>query len=196
MFEVLDIFPARLGIAHLGRPITSGELAATRLQKSNDPKLSDERYVLNMPELGDIRKFISDACRDYIDVAYAPSTELDFFITQSWFTYLQSDEDIHQHRHSNCLFTGTFYFDCEPGDAISFHADRFHQISIDSNEPRVRELYHKDIGIVPGLLIFFPSYLTHSVPAVKRTRERICMAFNVFAKGHYGNESTYSALYI
>lgn len=198
MFEIQEVLPTRIGVSHLGRPITEAELnAATSLERDlNDPKLSNARYVLNDSTLDSIREFIAKSCKSYIDSVYAPCTELSFYITNSWFTYLTNNQSLPHHTHANCLFSGTFYLDCERGDCITFHNSRYYQISIESNHPHVLDQYYKDVKISPGQLVLFPAYLHHSVPPMIRTRERISMAFNVFARGYIGSEHKYSALHI
>ena len=130
MIEVKDIFPVRVASCHIGRDITDTELtAALRSQRLyDDPKLSENKYVFNtIPELESIYDFCAARAKEYIDAAFAPCYPMDFYVTQSWFTYLGDQDFIHRHDHQNCLFTGTFYLSCADDDTVMFHSDRYHQ---------------------------------------------------------------------
>jgi len=199
MIEVKDIFPVRVASCHIGRDITDTELtAALRSQRHDgDPKLSENKYVFNtIPELESIYDFCAARAKEYIDAAFAPCYPMDFYVTQSWFTYLGDQDFIHRHDHQNCLFSGTFYLSCADNDTIMFHSSRYHQLVIDTTDREIHGHHCQDIQIRPGLLIFFPAHLQHSVPPKSRNRTRVCLAFNVFAKGDYGSEDAYNALYI
>lgn len=199
MIEVRDIFPTRVASCHIGRPITETELTtALNLQRyPDDPKLSENKYVLNtVPELASIHEYCAARAKEYIDAAYAPCLPMDFYITQSWVTYLDDLEMIHRHDHQNCIFSGTFYLDCAPDDSIMFHSGRYSQMVIDTESRELQGHYAQDVSIRPGLLLLFPAHLQHSVPPKRRSRTRVCIAFNVFSRGQFGHETSYNAVYI
>lgn len=198
MIKVHDIFPTRVATASIGRSITEDELnAALMLSRFDNVKLSDNKYVFNtVPELKSIYDFCARSSKEYIDALYSPCYPMDFYITQSWCTYIDDMELFHRHDHQNCLFSATFYLDCEEGDSITLYNDRYNQIIIDTATPEILDMRSQDVKIKPGTLVFFPAYLPHSVPAIPRSRTRVCVAFNVFARGQFGEESSYNALHL
>jgi uncharacterized protein (TIGR02466 family) len=86
------------------------------------------------------------------------------------------------HSHPNNFLSGVYYVRADPGaDRINFHDPRPQAAVI---RPPVVELTAENtdqvvVQVRNGTLLFFPSWLVHSVDANPNEAERISVSFNV-----------------
>jgi uncharacterized protein (TIGR02466 family) len=86
------------------------------------------------------------------------------------------------HSHPNNFLSGIYYLRTGPGaDTVNFHDPR-NQTGI--IRPPVVKLTAENtdqvvVRVKNGTLLFFPSYLQHSVDAVTGREDRISVSFNV-----------------
>ena len=114
-----------------------------------------------------------------------------FIITTSWFTKVEKDGYSHVHRHKNSFYSGIYYFDeytnesgeLELANPLNDKSD-FLLNSEDWN------IYNSDGWTIPpqkNLLVFFPSYVRHSVKRNIGSNIRYSLAFNIIPTGIYGS---------
>jgi uncharacterized protein (TIGR02466 family) len=105
-----------------------------------------------------------------------------FEITGSWATVLAQGAVHKAHSHPNNFLSGVYYVRTQPGaDRINFHDPRPQAAVI---RPPVVELTAQNtdqvvVRVRSGTLLFFPSWLEHSVDANPNPVERISISFNV-----------------
>jgi len=116
---------------------------------------------------------------------------IDFQITTSWITKTESGGYSHDHCHTNCAFSGIFYFDsCEGGEIrftnpfpITFEFESNNELNIfNSNSFTFKPEKNK--------LIIFPSCLYHKVLKNVSENDRYSLAFNLFPTGIFGSEDS------
>jgi uncharacterized protein (TIGR02466 family) len=196
------VFPTALVYTKEPRPVTQDEFnfvktCADDIFYNKANCFSKNNYVLNEPELKDLREFILSSIKIYVDTIINPKENLDFYITQSWLNYTNRGGNHHIHNHPNSIISGVYYFNANPDvDKIKFHNQTYEQILISPKE------YNKFNGnewwfpVETGKLIMFPSRLHHSVEQVVNEETRISLAFNVFVKGNLGSEQRLTALHL
>ena len=149
-------------------------------------------YIFN-DNLKSIEHFCEQQIKIYVEKVIAPKEELGFYITQSWLNVINPGGYHHTHYHPNSIISGVFYIATEENDNVSFG----------DPPPKMRDWFScekKDINIWNSVncgfsihdneLFLFPSSLNHGVEANKKaTKDRISLAFNVFAKGPFGVQS-------
>jgi uncharacterized protein (TIGR02466 family) len=205
MFKIHELFPTPIIHTNIGREITKEEFAYAEshfigniINESNSSSL--DNYVLEkgIPE---IKNFILSGIDYYVKNIIDPRYEMKFFITQSWFNYTQPKQYHHKHSHPNSIISGVFYFNVDENeDGIIFFNDAPRQINI---LPKEFKNYNtnvtgvwKTLPIKNGDLILFPSSIEHMVEKTTTNKIRISLAFNVFARGYFGEEDASTALYL
>ena len=60
-----------------------------------------------------IKKFLNQCCKDYLDKIICPKNDIDLYITQSWLNYTKENQYHHKHEHPNSVISGVLYFDSD-----------------------------------------------------------------------------------
>jgi len=159
---------------------------------------SKNTYILDEIFLKNLKKEINSFIKEYVDEILKPSSDLKFYITQSWLNYTNKKQTHNPHFHPNSIISGVYYINADPKlDYILFKKNVFEQIKI---YPKEFNKYNSDTWWIPaatGKLILFPSCLMHQVGNVEETYgKRVSLAFNVFAKGKFGSTKTLTELKI
>lgn len=110
-------------------------------------------------------------------------------ITDCWLTKTQKFEKHHRHTHPNSIVSGIFYLDsCEYGTNFyipNIWAHTTPLLTISKNLT-VKETVKPE----KGKLILFPSNIEHDTVFNNSTITRYTIAFNTFATGFMGTETT------
>ena len=108
-------------------------------------------------------------------------------ITDVWFNYAKKGTAQHIHNHANSVLSGTLFIDIKD-DFLIFHSPYHQPISCNNvinDPPAITENkygynYHqsqKIIDVLPGTILYWPSYLKHSYKPTKHPG-RLSMSFN------------------
>lgn len=189
---IYPFFPRAMGIYTLNRDFTEKEIQFInnqKIQTNVGNKTSKNKKILERKELNNINAFIVKSVTDYVYSVYQPSTNVEPYITQSWISYTGKGQYHHRHHHRNSFISGVFYVNAVKGvDHILFIKNEYSMFFI---EPKQQNDYNSEvypIMVENGLLVLFPSYTDHMVPTVNHDETRISIAFNIFLRGHIGNE--------
>ena len=167
-----------------------------QVQRANEGNTSSEdKYILNKPELLDLRRYIETSLNEYFMATYNPKNDVYLRITQSWLNWTKPGQHHHKHSHPNSLISGCFYINAnKETDKIYFYRDAYRSFVL---PPVEWNLYNSDSWWLPvgsNELIFFPSSLTHMVETVSGEQTRISLAFNAFPVGALGAEDDLTSL--
>lgn len=195
--QFYDLFPVSVFHANLGRDITEKELSVAMqhspehmCDRRGSHRLSLERHVLDRheEELFGIKEFIRQSTSVYIQEIMSPPPTVEFYITNSWFTFNEPGAEHRPHCHQNCILSGVFYFTGDGyNDAIDFiNYSRFKQIWLPVQWENHRNEESRRMPANPGDLYIFPPDLYHAVPPTTSKSLRICMPYNVWIKGSIG----------
>ena len=158
---------------------------------------SNNNYVLDEPEMADIKGFISGCVAGYLAGVCNLKDGHQIEVTQSWTNYTSKGQFHHKHRHPNSFLSGVFYINAKKDlDKIYFYKDEFKQI-----KPEVKEwtLLNADswfFTVESMQLVLFPSTLEHMVQTVESDETRVSLAFNTFFKGTIGSNKELTELKI
>jgi uncharacterized protein (TIGR02466 family) len=154
-----------------------------------ETSLTENAYIFDT-KLYKLKEFCEQHINIYVKEIINPKDELDFYIQQSWLTVNSPGENLPAHHHSNSILSGTFYVSTVENDRLHFY-DVFQnlksRISIEEKESNIWNASTWFFPVEDNDLILFPSWLDHGVQRnPTATKDRISIAFNVFAKGIFG----------
>lgn len=135
------------------------------------------------PAVGALLEWIFDAAHTLNAAVLGESAAAadELMIAEAWAVVYQPTGYHRLHAHPGSAWSGVYYVDT--GDLqqgtglIEF---------IDPRTAAIGSEAHPVIDVVPeaGMMVAFPSWLTHDVSPVVATRNRVCIAFNIgFEKG-------------
>jgi len=188
-------------MSNINRPFTKQELEFVDNQKNNvrpneGNTSSKDNYILNRKEFKNIKKFLDQCCKDYLERIICPKNNIELYITQSWLNYTEENQYHHKHQHPNSVISGVLYLDIDKEhDKIIFtNPEDYKQI-----KPVIDQynIWNSDTWWFPletGQLIMFPSSTIHEVDTKKGTNTRTSLAFNTFYKGTIGSNNILTEL--
>ena len=200
MDNVLHLFTTPLGITDMRKPTQSEMDFIVNAEKRDNfkNKSSIETYILERPELSNLKKELEAQLHDFFNEVYRPQDGASIKITQSWTNYSESDQSHHKHSHGNSVISGVYYPLSEnEGDLIEFYSpmssfQRLELISLEANSSTSHRFY---VQSQSGRLLLFPSHIEHSVPNIgNRGSTRISLAFNTFYTGSIGSAESLTEL--
>jgi uncharacterized protein (TIGR02466 family) len=197
--KIMDLFPTPLYITNINKPISQKQLEyllnAPKIENMGNLR-GEDGYILNQPMFAELKQFIMQCIKDYVDSVYA-SPGLDVYITQSWANYTKPKEFHHKHSHPNSFISGVFYVNAKPKeDMIKFYKERSAIFDFMPRQPNNYNSQDVAILVETGDLVLFPSNFTHEVPQTTSNETRISIAFNTFIRGYIGDEKSATALYL
>ena len=195
-FKIQTVFPTPVISTSIDRVYTEQELGAISEQKNNSQKLvgntvSVNNNVLDLTELSDVKLWIEEQVKWYMDNIITPEQNVELYITQSWLNWTDPGEIHHAHAHSNSIVSGVMYIDVQDDvDYITFLKSSYNAIHIPTARANIFNCDRWTLRVNTGELVLFPSNLIHSVEPTSHDKTRISLAFNTFARGDLGaNES-------
>ena len=154
---------------------------------------SEDTFVLDRPELSNVRAFIEAKLHEYVTKIYASTDKL--VITQSWLNKSGKGESHHEHVHPNSMVSGVWYPQIhEQLPPIQFRSRTQRDVALSTEKYNTFNSATFMLPMKKGELIIFPSNLTHSVPANQSEEERISLSFNTWPKGNMGDVSSLTYL--
>lgn len=201
MRKMENLFPIPIMFDSVSRNFTSDELEYfSNLEITNNflNGRSIESYILDSPELSNLKKFIQDALNFYFLEIHKPAADLEIYITQSWMNVSKIGELHHSHNHPNSFLSGTMYISADRDvDAIHFSKTDLSSLRIIPTSYNIYNSPSWFYNVGSGDLLLFPSTLSHNVDVVKASpirKERISLSFNTFLKGKLGSKELLSEL--
>ena len=154
---------------------------------------SEDTFVLDKPELSNIRAFIEAKLQKFVKEIMASTDKL--VITQSWLNKNKKGESHHEHVHPNSMVSGVWYPQIhEQLPPIQFRSRQQRDVSLSTEKYNTFNSSTFMLPMKRGELILFPSNLTHSVPVNQSDEERISLSFNSWPKGSMGDERSLTYL--
>jgi len=199
--KINNLFPTPIYMTNIDRSFTEQELQFVEEQKNyslkNEGNINTkDNYILNRKEFKNIKKFLDQSCKDYLERIICPKDNIELYITQSWLNYTEENQYHHQHSHPNSIVSGVLYFNVDKdNDRIKFFMkEEYKQISPEINEYNIWNSESWWFPVENGQLIMFPSSTKHQVDVKKGNNTRISLAFNTFYKGTIGSNDALKEL--
>jgi hypothetical protein len=194
------LFPTPVMFNSLDREFTTEELNyinthSKKTYQNMGNTTSINNYILNEPELIDLKNIVQQHIENYISKIYKPRHPVMPYITQSWINWTEPGEYHHTHEHPNSFISGVLYINADTKeDKIKFHKSRYQQIHLDTDIYDMLNSQSWWFNVKTGDIVIFPSSLTHNVEKVTAGKTRISLAFNTFLKGIIGDNRSLTEL--
>lgn len=190
--KIEGLFPKPIGFTKLESGLSEESLKFCRDIKNstvqnNGNLTSKDRYILNKPELSELKIFLEEKVDEYFKGVFATNSNVSLGITQSWLNYTDEGQYHHKHHHNNSFISGVFYIDTEETDKITFYDDIWEPFSVPTEEYNIFNSLSWWVPAEKNSLLLFPSSLVHGVEGLIDNHTRISLAFNTFFKGTIGN---------
>ena len=194
--QILNIFPVPVYYEHCVFDY-SKELEFLKNLKLSDSindaaykrSVSEDRFLMRLPELKRIRDFFEIAIDTYIKNIYKSQTQL--YITQCWLNVAKPGGFHPEHYHPNSIISGVWYPEFESYKQPFIHFCNYQKSSLISLKMDDRNVYNSDIMQAPiksGNLLLFPSNLFHGVRINQSNKDRYSVSFNTWTLDDLGNE--------
>jgi len=190
------VFPQPVYVCELTRDITTEEYkffsqAKSRSHINIGNWVSDDEDILDSAEMADIKSSIMSAISEYSQKIAGYQSDMQLCITQSWLNWTTAGEFHHRHFHYNSLISGVLYIDVDENlDSITFHRREHSQLQPIYQSFNQFNSPDYTIKIHRGMLVLFPSELSHSVEVKDGDNVRVSLAFNTFFRGTMGGART------
>ena len=151
-------------------------------------KMSSNTFVLNLPELKELKIYVEDALKYFMQNVI--QTEQTLKITQSWVNYSEKGKTHTFHTHPNSIFSGVFYLQSDLNSPYVTFFNRIpnqYQFESRGDTPFTGNIFRCNPD--PGSLIIFPSNLPHAVETNTSDTPRISLSFNTFVNDKIGSMS-------
>lgn len=154
---------------------------------------SKDKIVLNNDELKNLNSHIIEQVNEFYESVAGIPENVKPFITQSWCTFSEKGESMHEHSHPNSLYSGVYYVNANSEtDYITFKKPEQHEpVMWYKKVLNIYNAYEFRFPVASGDLIMFPSSIPHSFGSSESEGTRISIAFNTFLAGSLGG---YNAL--
>ena len=190
MSEIHSLFPTAVYRTNLARLLTTEEETFLRSCHLSSQELgnksSNNKTLLNEPELKEIKKFIEIHLQDY--QTNIISSDVRLYLTNSWLNITNTGESHLLHNHTNSIISGVLYLKVEDSQStISFN--RMTPPFLLNLNPYTFNPFNSiewNLEIKNYDLILFPSSMYHYVKTNTSDNARISLAFNTFLKGNIG----------
>lgn len=199
--NVNQLFPTPVADFSIGRDFTSAELKYILSTAERRPNGYNETscngYILERPELSEIKKFILQSVEEYTTKVWRIQPECRFKLTQSWANYTKPGQSHMRHIHANSIYSGVLYISTDSmRDKIHFYRHDPSTIRPNYVDQNIFNAASWWLPAETGTMILFPSVLEHAVTQVGEGIERCSLAFNVFPQGLLGDMDALTELSI
>ena len=184
---VIEIFPEVVYQDNL--PIKSFSLDNIEF---TDNGFSKECNILELESFKTIKELIQKSVDEYTHDFLSVSKDVSFYITRSWIINMKRLHfNSEYHNHANSFFTGVVYLELdEEKDSIQFKKTNEYKIlEFDYDVPN--KYNQSEVNFFPKKndIIIFDAKTYHRIGAHITNTPRICLAFEVFAKGTFGKKN-------
>ena len=162
---------------------------------------SKNSYILNQSPYQNLHNYILQHVTHFAE-NYMSYNYKDYKFSQSWISIKNPGETHYPHTHPHSLISGVFFYGESNNNTSSIEFHRNDDISKTINNHKMKpqhllndfsytsyKIIHKS-----GILVIFPSCLTHSVSTNKTNIPRKSLSFNVVPKSGLGAENLLTEL--
>ena len=155
------------------------------LNVENISAMSEDRFVLNKPEFLNLKNIIMKEFNSFNNEYLMYENE--FKITTSWFTKTKTGQQSNPHNHRNCMFSGILYIQTSDNSGdIVFNDLTDKRFLLRTKKHNIYNSEQFTFRPKNGMIIIFPSEITHQILKNKSNTDRISLAFNLIPTGDLG----------
>jgi len=158
---------------------------ASDLNVDNISAVSEDRFILEKPEFSNLKNIIMNEFVSFNTDCLMYKNE--FKITTSWFTKTKKGQQSNPHSHRNCMFSGILYIKTtdNSGDIV-FNDLTDKRFLLRTKKYNIYNSEQFTFRPKNGMIIFFPSEITHQILKNNSDTDRISLAFNLIPIGDLG----------
>jgi uncharacterized protein (TIGR02466 family) len=198
--DIFPLFSVPVYKRKLDIALSDDELRFIKAQGSHTQalgsKLSDDKFVLERPELQRLKDMLLVEVKEYFNnfLQY----EFEIYFTNSWINKINFDEQQTLHNHANSIVSGIFYINVEDSmPSISFVNHKPHLLlNMRAKNYNIFNSVEFDLPVENNTVVLFPSSCFHYVKKNLTDNDRISIAFNTFVKGRIGVETAGGDLFL
>lgn len=192
MFEsqnTFPLFPTMLSVFRIPRDATTRmnteltdmlDRLIAEAPEHDNPFLQTEHDLHTLPEMMELNGYLMNAVGEILRIL--STKHKDMLITGCWANIHPSDNVHRAHSHPNNFLSAVYYVTTPPeGNQIVFYDPRIQHYILTPPvvETNTHNSDHKVFEIEEGMLLVFPSWLVHSVPAGNSKARRISISYNL-----------------
>jgi uncharacterized protein (TIGR02466 family) len=191
--EIYPLFPTVVYKNKLDRPLLSTELdfvySSGVFEQSLGNEISTSQWVLEAPELSQLKKDLMDHVNIYLNEIMQVDAEL--YMTNSWINVTAHQKQHALHNHNNSILSGVFYInasDSQPSISFNRMTPPFF-LHMSAKQYTMFNSMEWNVPVEDGGIIIFPSNCFHFVKPNLTNNQRISIAFNTFLRGNIGGDA-------
>ena len=131
----------------------------------------------------DVREWIDDCIKKTINTIQMEDVDYDINYKESWYHITKTNGVHESHIHPSCSWCGIYYLqsgDENSGDTVFENPVK--STYIDRGNLYLNNMSQYRVKPQDGLLVIFPSFLSHYQAMYKGDRDRIVVAFNAIIR--------------
>ena len=155
-------------------------IAAAPDDNSRGGFLQTAHDLHTLPEMQELNGYFMNAVNEVIGILSTKHKDVE--ITGCWANIHPADKSHQAHSHPNNYLSAVYYVTVpQGGHRITFHDPRYqiHVLTPVFEKINEHNYVYVNSEVEEGLLLLFPSWLTHSVPVNTSNERRISISFNI-----------------
>ena len=137
--------------------------------------------LVERKEFAPLRHIIMQEANDFANELELDIVRYPLKFTECWLNVYSEGHAQEVHQHANAVLSGIYYVKAPPGSGDLLIHSPYMDIMLDPPERKSNSLNIKFMPITPkeGMMIFFRSFVKHSVKPTLCKQKRISIAFNL-----------------
>lgn len=195
-YNVKNLWPVPIYVEDIGVSDDTFKFAESceyERMESNNGSFTKDKYILD--KLPNVKNKIYEACIKYVREVILVKDNAEFYFQNSWIVRHGKNDFAQDHCHVGSIISGVYYIDVSKTDGDLFfskdysHVNTFHSnLNFDYNGENDISNEHVKFITRNGLLILFPSHISHSTSKSLSDKYRYSLAFNMFCRGKFGKD--------
>ena len=168
---------------------TVGTLSNVSFNQRNRCSISENKKILDLDFCKNLKQALEEEANEYIYQQLEIDDRYRFKFTDSWIMKHVTNDFSPKHWHWNSVISGILYLDVYPDSGkLLLTNDNYNHLFKQTIglKPKYYNIFNSQVWEISpqnGDLIMFPSFLSHAVTHNQNTRDRYCLAFNMFIDG-------------
>ena len=165
--------------------ISNVDLTTIKWAKNYNNWISEGQDVLSLPEHKALAENVYDGICEYFYGVLQAKSEVEIYITESWFNKTEKGQIHHRHWHPNSVVSGVVYLSSQgTSGGTRFITSQYDTLEYGINDSNIYNSRSWTIEPQVGSMILFPSNLEHMVEEYQGDSPRITLSFNTFIRGN------------
>ena len=195
-YNVKNLWPVPIYVEDIGTKndtLKFAERCEYERMESDNGCYTKDKYILD--SLPYLKNKIYQSCMNYVRDVILIRENAKFYFQNSWIVRHGKNDYAQEHSHAGSIISGVYYINVpkDNGDFFliknSLHINTFHP-NINFDYSGENDISNKKVKFITrnGLLILFPSHISHFTNKTSSDKYRYSLAFNMFCRGNFGKD--------